>query len=501
MADQITRVSMLMRESLAAAVVNLTDEQDDIMWTLSNTFPAKDSAGRDTDSEVGAGASDYFAEWRVKVQNGGTLEGADFGGTTMIQAGAYNELFMGQSLNKLYPDPALAALESYIKVRMKLRRVKGLIPLSKDEILAELITTPIEKVAMDAVISAVRLFRGNFTSQAWGDGGAALARFDGGGTIAEGSVTFFAVKAGTPFRFIKGQKYVAGSHVANADFGGNTRTARTGNGAGANTPSIFFCTGVNKNNRKVGFESKAGEGTITITDGDSIMLYNMFDFTQSTVTAGSRAMEGVESLLIKTGDFPGAKMGGTQVTVDNVTELQAFIDGDETALEIPTPELIAELIDLMTDGGKMPPPVVIAEQSLWTLWAQQERMGVATYQLPAGGTFPASGGVSGPLVSHGANTFTRMSSNQCREGSISGIAPNSMLKFMPLGGNTIKWFFSGGGVSGAGSIFGPTYSGRQVSELSQAPFDGFGQMGCSDPGRNFRRIGLYSQRSLNGVNS
>ena len=504
MADSIDQFAILLNEAISPSIVDLTLPDDDVLWPLCQTFPAVDSAGRDTNAERGAGESNWFAEYNIKVQRGGTIEGANFGGNTMTTTGAYNELFVGQSINSLYPDPALAAMPSWIKCRLQLRRVKGLIPMNKDQILARLATNPMDEVVADATEDAVRLYRGNFTCQGWADGSAQIARADGGTTITESAPVYIDVKEGSPYRFMKGQKYVIGSYVAPASYGSSARTARQGDGANPTTPaSIVYCVGIQKQDRKVGFQSAPGEGDITVTDGDAFMLYNMYDFNAANVSAGTRAMEGLESLVIQTGNFPGATLDvsgtSTPVTVDNVPELEGFVDGDEDNPVLPTPELIAELIDLQTDGMRKPPPVMVAEQSVWTLWSQLERNSFASYQVPQGSTFQASGGVNGPMLSHGNNTFTRLNSNQCRTGAVHGISPQGMLKFMPMGGDTIKWFFSGGVVSGASSIFGPTASGRQWSELFQAPFDGFGQLGCRMPGDQLRRIGLYSQRTYNAA--
>jgi hypothetical protein len=497
--DSVQQYAILVREAIPIAVQNLELEDDDVMWRLAKMFRPVDEAGRDTESAPGAGASDWFAEWRIKVQTGGTLEGSKFGNTTMVTAGVYDELAVGQAINDLYPDPALAPLDAWVECRMKLKTVKGLIPLNQAQIKKRLMSETLDSVVTDAAEAATRLFRKNFTTQAWGDGGAALGRADGAATIAEGSVAAVSIKEGTPYRFTVGQKYVFGSHVAVADFGSSTRTGRTGDGASANTPSIAVCVGIRKKARTVLFESWPGEGSISVTDGDSICLYNMFDFTQTTVDAGSKAMEGVESLIIDTGTFPGALYAGTAVTVDNRPELQGFVDGDESSRENPTPEVVAELIDLMTDGGQLPPPTLVAERSLWTLWAQLEREAMGIQQVPQGGAFHANGGVRGPEVQHGEHTFARLNSGQCREGTIHGIAPDSWLKFMPGGSDAIKWFYSSGGISGAPTVFGPVTQGRQVSSLAQAPFDAYGQLGCTKPARNMRRIGFHSQRSLNAT--
>ena len=75
--------------------------------------------------------------------------------------------------------------------------------------------------------------------------------------------------------------------------------------------------GIRKKARTVGFLSAAGEGTVTLTDGDDLMLYGTYDFSASTVSAGTFAMEGVESFLIDSGTYPGAYLdvSGTSTNV------------------------------------------------------------------------------------------------------------------------------------------------------------------------------------------
>jgi len=55
--------------------------------------------------------------------------------------------------------------------------------------------------------------------------------------------------------------------------------------------------------------------------------------------------------------------------------------------------------------------------------------------------------------------------------------------------------YSNGPLSGHNSIFGPVYEGRQLTELSDAPFNSYYQCGCDNPMRNFRRLGLKVQRT------
>ena len=92
--------------------------------------------------------------------------------------------------------------------------------------------------------------------------------------------------------------------------------------------------------------------------------------------------------------------------------------------------------------------------------------------------------------------FARESSAHCRENQIYGIEPQTWKKFMPIGEGSINWIYSDGILSGAGSIFGPVFSGRRLAGLADAPFEAFCQFGVIDPRRQFIRIGVKNQRDL-----
>jgi hypothetical protein len=321
----------------------------------------------------------------------------------------------------------------------------------------------------------------------YGAGTASIAQVNvaAGVTLTEGANTAVTIDGGTAFRFVVGQRYVGGT---NAD----PRVTSAGTAA---DPAVFRCVDIDTDTRQPLFEPEPGVGNITLADNTHIMVAGTYDFTAASVALGTRAANGFESLLISSGNFPGALKPATA----SHRHLRSYVKGDETNLVPPTPEIVAELIDKITDSGKRPPSVLLAEQSLWTLYSQLERQAGATYPVPQGGAFTASGGVAGPRVTHGEVTFSRLASPRVRPGCIIGISPETFKRFMPLGNKTIKWALAGGGVAGAQSIYGPIRSGRQLSELSDAPFDVFVEFGCTDPRRNFRRIGLYSQRTMGGT--
>jgi len=498
MADAMSQVQLLLRESIDDAIVNLVLGETDIAWDIIDQFRPMEPAGRDTNNALGSGDAGYFAEWRIRISRAGIATGSGFTGNTVEQMGVDNQLYTGQTADVLYPDPQKASLRNYLQLRMALKRVKGVLAINQSQINTDVFANGIESASAGLVEDAVALVRGLTTSHMHSDGGASLARFDGTGlTIVENpsaATGEFDIKEGTPFRFQVGQRYAAGSYVAPDDFDDTARTLRTGNGAGGAT-GIFRCIDIDTDNRKVLFESESGVGTITITDGDDIVLHDMFDFTAANVDAGSRAPQGFEGLLRSPANTSTAVFPGTSHQIAKHRYLKSYVKGDETVLEPPTAEVIAELVDKITDAGKSAPSALMAEQSLWTLYAQLERQSVASYQVPMGATFQASGGVSGPTLTHGTASFARLVSSQVRPGAITGVTPGEWRRFMPTG-KTIRWRNAGGTVAGAPSIFRPVTQGTRLTELSAAEFDFFLQIGTTDPRASFRRIGLLSQRTM-----
>ena len=487
MADSFDQFELLVREMTSGAVVQADLEGDDVIWNVMDTFDAVDSAGRDTSNALASGAAGWFAEWRMRVQRGGLVTGGTFAGNTPAVMGADDTLFIGQAADALYPDPAQASMRSYESIRMQLKRIQGTYPINRQQILADLATNPIEKVSVGAVEDIAFLVRSLIEAYLYGSGNATVAQVDNasGYTLTKGTNTAVTVKTGTAYRFVIGQRYVHGS---NAD-------PRVTTGSAAN-PDVFRCVDIDTDTRQPLFEPEPDTaGTIALADSDHIMVHGTYNFTAASVALGSLAANGFESLLIKTGNFPGALFP----SVTDHRHLKSYVTGDESNLVAPTPEVVSEMIDKITDSNMTPPSVLIAEQSLWTLYSILERQGGATYPVPQGGAFVASGGFAGPRISHGDVSFTRLASAKTRPGSIVGLSPDTFQRFMPLGHKTINWALTGGGMAGADSIFGPVRSGRQLSELSDAPFDVFVEFGCDMPRRNFRRIGLHSQRSMAGV--
>lgn len=502
MADLFDTLSLLVPEQVSASVIDAQLPDDDFIWSFIQNAPPITMAGRDTLAAPGANsAAGYFAEWRIKVQSGGSIEGASFG-SAAVHVGAAGESLVGTALDDLYPDPLKAALPSHIPVRMSLKRFRGVMTLNKEHFWQKKLTTPFEDITVEYATDAIALIRHTTAAHAWGDGSAALARVDNaaGYPVTDNAPVAVAIKEGTPFRFRPGQSYVAGTYIAPASYSGSPRVARTG--ATSGTVGILRCLWANPTTRKVLFQAEPGTGTVTLSDGDVLMKYGYYNFGAANVNAGTKACEGIESLLINSGKFPGAinPSSGAEITdVTNHPYLMSFIAGDEAAVEVPTPELLAEMIDKMTDCGRKPPTTMVAEQSLWTYQSQIERSAIAMQIVPQAGAFMANGGVGGAIFSHGTMTFRKVASNLCRPGAVHGLTPESFRRFSPEGGNAVDWVLSSGGVAGAAGVFYLVQSGRQASKTLAAPYDFFFQLGCVDPLVNFRRIGLLSQRAANAA--
>lgn len=501
MADVFDQFSSLIPEAVAAGVRDLTLKEDDVAWGLMATVPGVPKLGRDTMNALGSTADGYFYEWRILQQRAGMVQGGKFGGDTTLTTGPDTTwpLVTGQGATDLYPDPAYVPMRSYFPCRLSLKRFKGSVTCSKQHIEAEAITTPLENLVANYAEDAIFQLRQSATNQFYGNGAGVVGRMDGAmsGTLSDTASATATIKEGTYRRFVKGQRYQVAAISSFSTAMSSSVTARRGTTetTPSYAPTKLVCVDVDTHSRTVQFMVENGAGTVSaIADGDYIFLADFIDWSNTAATplAASMATQGVESLLIATGTFPG-----TALDVTYHRELKSYVEGDETALEDPTPEVIAKMIDYITDSGKEPPPVLIAEQSVRTLYAQLERVAGAEYSVPQGAQFMASGGVGGASFGHFNYGFQWLSSPKIRPGSVLGFAPDTWTKAMGGGNGDIEWFASSSGISGANGPYLPTISGRQYTRVLQAPFDVYLEFGCTDPRRNFRRIGLHSQRTRN----
>lgn len=483
MADAYDQFEPLLRENISSSVIDLQLDDDDVSWQVVDTFAPESIGGRDADGNAG-----YEASWRIRLQRAGRVTGSAMTGNTLTQMGAGDLQFMGQTADTKYLDPAHTPDRSYQKIKMVLTRMKGQITNNRSQILAQLATEPIADVLTDGVVDAVFQVRALWTSLFWSQGNGIMATINGGTTIIEANPKPVSVDAGTPFRFVEGQRVWTSGVTTGAP-----TTGVMGNGASPTSPaSIMRVVDINVRDRTVLLQSEAGEGTITLSDNGVLVVDGMYDLN----SAKSYAFQGIESLLLDSGEYPGS---GVTISENAHQKLRSFIDDNTSTPVDPTPEKIAEMIDMITDANKMPPGLLVAEESVWSRYSQLEREGHALYTVPQGAQFGASGGVTGPIISHGTWAGRLVSSNKIRESSIIGMAPETFKKFMPLGNKALRWVTANGGVAGTGSIFRAVTSGRQLTEVNAADYDFFSQLGQTDPRRCFRMLGVNSQRSVNAA--
>lgn len=483
--DAFGQFELLLREEVDASVLDLTLPTDDVSWSLLNTFQPVDVAGRTTNRAglSSEGSAGYEASWRVLIQRGGAVGGALMTGSTYETSGPGNKLMMGQTAFSPYLDPAKTPSRSYLDVKMLLRRVVGQLVINRQQIFADLASKPIAQIAAEQTEDAVFQIRALWEALFWSPGYGIIATLDqaAGATIAEASPTYVTVADGTIFRFVVGQRYFAAGLTAGAP-----TTYRDGSGSG--DYGVFRCVDIDIDANTVAFQSETGEGNISLTDGDGIILNGLCTISGGTPT--SRAMESIETLLRSTGTYPG-----TNYAVTDYRMLKSFIEGDESALVEPEIDLLIKIIDKMSDAGKPVPPMVVAEASVWSRMALLEKQNYGVVQIPQGAQFQAAPGVAGPSLSHQSFNFQRVTSAKCRPGAWHGFDPSTFKRFMPLS-NTIRWLMTQGGVSNQSGIFRLiTGSTGIASELSAADFDFFAQLGQEDPRSAFRRIGLLSMKT------
>jgi len=489
MADAFAQFEILLREHISPAVTDLEFEDDDPSWNLIGTFQPETVGGkRHWDVSAGDYPPGYEARYEIKVQSGGRVAGGTFSGNTMTMMGKDTHLAMGQGLTGKYLDPRYTPLPGYVEINMVLKRIRGSAALNHQMIMADLATKPVDQVAGNAVIDATKRVRGYLLNYVYGNGTPTMAQVNNaaGYTITEtaGGVAV-AIDFGTWGRFMKGDRIVAGSDA-------DPRVQR----AGA-INSCMRVVSIDDDLRTIRLQSEPGEGNISLSDNDHLMLADTYDFTAASVAAGTLTPNGYESLLISSGTYPGSvsPMFQSGLDVAHHTELKGYVSTSSPQIN-PTMDALTELLDKIADLRKVPPTAMIAERSIWTLHAELERENQAMVMVPMGATFNAAGGVAGPMLSHMENRFTRFSSSRIRPNCVIGINPTTFMKFMPMGDRAIHWVFGSGPLAGYPSIFYPVQEGAQLTELVDAPFNVYAEFGCKDPKSNLRKIGVNAKRDI-----
>lgn len=491
----------LVREHLEPSVENLQISAMDPLWDFIQASRNVQKMGRRTGT--GAGLPGYEARWEVRLQDGGMMEGAAFGETQLVKMGPDDALSMGALANSLHGDPTKVPLPSTIELKSLLKKARGMYTLDYELLEAQLVSEPIENLALGTVEQITQLIRSQATSLLWGAGNGVMGVWTalnaaGGSvtTIAEASISWVTVKRSQIFRFIRGQRYVASALTSSGDPTTAPTTPRVGNGVSATTPSVFRCVGIRPFTLEVGFQSEPGMGTITLTAGDGILMNRMWDFAGST----SMACNGIENLLKTTGAFPDSAISD----ITGYPELQALVTGDDsdpaTTFVNPEPELIDGLLDLMTAYNPDVPPVLAAENNLWTLYSHLERRATGMQMVPQGAAFEANGGVSGPMYTNGGRPFVIMRSPKCRPNTIFGLDARTFVRYMP-NDMTVRWRMNQGGAAGVANIFRPVFVGTQMSDLYVAEYDLYYQLAQTRPQRNLIQKGVHNKRTFDAVSA
>lgn len=489
MATAFSQLDILLKERVSPAIRNLQLPDDDIAWNLMSSFEPENVGGRrdynTTASDFPAG---YMAKEKIKVQSGGRVTGGRFGGPTMTRMGASNHLMAGQGLDALYLDPTTVPSASYIEVAMVLCKVLGSIVMNEEQINVRLISEPLEDVTMDLIEDATRRFRKYVMNMFWGDGTGAIARVNGTVSIVEASPTVVEIDNGTYARFMKGDILQAG-----------TDASPSVQVAGA-IAGRMYVTSVDPDNRRIKLQSLPGEGTISLTDNSRLYYDESYTFGGASDAVNKTAPEGVGSLLINSGVFPGSATlkFPSGLDVGDHEELKAFIQGTAGTVDTdPTMENMTILLDkMMSTVREDMPSVLIAEPSVWTLASILDKDSRSTVQVPQGQLYSPTLGVGAPILRHRQRTFARFDSDMVRENTVVGLNPGKWKRFIPLGDRTIRFKYGTGVLSGFPSVFGPINVGSRLSESAQAPFYGAIQFTCAKPQSQLIRHGVKAQRDM-----
>lgn len=464
----------ILHEQLSDRTVDMRlPEDDEFTWRILAMIPPERTGGRAEDSS-GANIAGFQAKWNVLLQDPGLATGGNFTGNTVTAMGADSLQYMAMAADALYPDPANAALPSYAQIKMNLKRIRGVLTVDQQRLFADMTAVGTDKAIYDYVAGGAKLVRHLVSSHYWAPGNGALAQVDNDTSVISTGTNRKAipVKNGRYSRFKVGQRY-----VFSADSSGITTQKSN---------SVARCVDIDEDNRKVIFEVEPGLSDITVADNDWIILEGMYDFT----AAASLAPNSVESLLINTGVYPGTAY---TISATNHRRLAARVKGSATKLELPTPEMLADMLNIFEESGRPGPSHIGAESGVWTCYSQIERQGGAVYPVAQGGQFQASGGVSArPVLNIGTKTYETFSSGLCRENCFFGLRPAAQKKFMPVNGETVMWVRGGENANGIPNIFQQLRSGRSLTEMHAAEFDAFCEFGDTEPFNQFRRLGVHS---------
>lgn len=492
MAGAFDQFEILLRERMPDGMINLMLDDDPVEWNIIGAMEPETIGGA---TEYNTGDSDFpagfEAKYRIKVQRAGRVGARTFTGNTVEAAGFDAHQYIGQANDATYLDPRKTPLASYIGIKMALKRIIGSVAVNKQQFFAQLATTPLDDLVSDAVVDSTAHVRSLLVNCFHTDGTGVVSFALNSETVTEtAGGTTVELDQGMAGRFMKGQRIVAGTDA-------NPSVLRTGAGVnGASGEMVVTDVNMDSTPGSINLQSVNGVGNVSITAGDRLFLADTYGFGGASHAVNARVPQGIESLLIATGVYPGtiSPKFTSGINVANYSELRALISGSDAALVEPSWEVMGPLIDNIKNSQRTVPTAWLMERAIKTRWALNNYANDAMVQVPMGATYQAAGGVAGPVLSHMEDRFQALISTHVRAKSILGLNPSTWKKFVPLGDRNIQWHYSRGVASGISSIFMPcTADGATATELADAPFDTFCEFGCFDPKANFRRIGLQIQ--------
>ncbi len=376
--------------------------------------------------------------------------------------------------------PLEVPLTQYLSLNSRLKRIIGNITVNMSQVLNDILSDSLEEVAVGHMEDATYQVRKNMLVWFYGDGSSSIATIltSSDTTPANDAILALTLSDGPYNRFIKGQRYT----IWDDDAGSNWPATKT-----QIATTELVCVNIDDVNKSVDFENVDASTGATHAIGDHLVLKG---------TEGAAGLEnalvpkGIEYMFNNTGAFYGV------ADRREYGELVSYVEGSESALVAPEPDLIARMVNRIAKAGYAPPTILISESALSTQYAFTEKAGYATYVVP--GFMPSpNGGVGQPIFQHGTIVMPWLTSEFIRPGSLLGCAADTILKFAPTGQNTIRWWNARGSGAGLSGIFIPVQEGSATgvrqTELWQAPFETHCEFMCLAPKRSFRHIGLTTQ--------
>lgn len=496
MADQFSTFASMIPQAIEESYYDGVLPTDDGIWSITQAFKANYQYGRDPYHSITSATNGWFHTWRILQQKAGTVQGSTFQSPTIETAGLDTTFPLNEgTANDVYaPDPTYVPNRTYFLLTMQLAALTGNLTATRALVEAATISgnADVASMSSDLVDDLAEKLRHTFCVQAYCDGSGVWARVKTAASVTT-TGTIVYLSEGTAQRFIVGDAYVLAAHVAPANYGSSRRTkVLDANSVG----NVMICVDHDLENNAVYFQSPAGrgQGTLTLTAGQDIMPEEMYDFNQATVNAGSRAMEGLESLLITSGTFPGPEAHN----VANRRYLRSHVYGAEGEKNLPSGSMLSAPFMAIKKARQAPPTILLCEEGVYVKFQEIERSSFMTYSVPTAGPFAANGGIgNAPMFTWGTSSASWVSSDLIRPNCVIGVTPSTFSRAMPPRAMAINWVYNTGGGPGVPGPFGPPImEGKRVGTLMQAPFFTWGQWGCTDPQANFRYLGVVSSSDV-----